>query len=421
MNRSLFNTPARLILFLALALTQLVTSCTSSTSTDNTIKPGPWRVALQAQGQEIPFIMEAEAKGDSTVLYLVNGEERILVDDIKTEGDSVKIRLHIFDADLIAKVDGDKMAGRFTRNDLAKRYSIPFTAEHGKSNRFKENPTPATYDFNGKWEVTFTKKDGKTYPAIGVFEQKDNYVTGTFMTETGDYRYLEGQVEGNQLKLSTFDGNHDYLFTATPSEENTLKGEYFAGLYDYETWTAKRNPDAKLASAEELTYLNPGFETLSFTLPDLEGKQVSLSDPKYKGKVVLVQLLGSWCPNCMDETKFLAPYYAKNKDRGLEIIGLGFERTPGYEQAVPRLKRMQERFDIEYDLLYGGVADKEVAAKVLPALNHVLSFPTTIFIGRDGKVRKIHTGFSGPGTGKYYEEWVADFNKTMDQLLAEKI
>ncbi|MDX5420106.1 MAG: TlpA family protein disulfide reductase [Hymenobacteraceae bacterium] len=420
MKSSFLNTPVRLILFLGLAFTQLLSSCTSTTSTDNAIKPGAWRVSLQAQGQEIPFIMEAAERGGKTVLYLVNGEERIQVDDIQQQGDSVKIRLHIFDADLIAKVDGDKMAGRFTRNDLAKRYSVPFTAEHGKTNRFKESPAPATYDYSGKWEVVFTKKDGKTYPAIGVFEQKDNHVTGTFLTETGDYRYLEGQVEGDQLKLSTFDGNHDYLFTAQPGNESTLKGEYFAGLYDYETWTAKRNENAQLAKADELTYLNPGYDSLSFTFPDVNGKQVSLSDEKYKGKVVLVQLLGSWCPNCMDETKFLAPYYAENKDRGLEIIGLGFERAQGYENAVPRLKKMQERFDIQYDLLYAGPADKAAAAQALPALNHVLSFPTTIFIGRDGKVRKIHTGFSGPGTGKYYEEWVADFNKTMDELLAEK-
>ncbi|WP_461490593.1 peroxiredoxin family protein [Pontibacter sp. HJ8] len=390
------------------------------TSTDNTLKPGPWRVVLQAQQQEIPFIMEVEEKDGNPALYLINGEERILVDDIKTEGDSLKIRLHIFDADLIAKVKGDKMEGRFTRNDLKKPYSVPFTAEHGKTNRFKENPAPATYDYTGKWEVVFTKKDGKSYPAIGMFEQRDNHVTGTFLTETGDYRYLEGQVEGDQLKLSTFDGNHDYLFKAAPKDEKTVQGEYFAGLYDYETWTATRNENAELARADSLTYLKPGYESLSFTFPNTEGKQVSLSDDKYKGKVVLVQLLGSWCPNCMDETQFLAPYYAKNKDRGLEIIGLGFERTPGYEQAVPRLKRMQERFNIEYDLLYGGIADKEVAAKALPALNHVLSFPTTIFIDRAGKVRKIHTGFSGPGTGKYYEEWVVEFNKTMDELLAEK-
>ncbi|MEJ8802099.1 peroxiredoxin family protein [Pontibacter sp. H249] len=421
MNRYLFNTPARLILFLALALTQVITSCNSSTSEENSLQTGTWRVGLQrTDGVEIPFIMEAEAKNGTTVLYLVNGEERILVDDIKQEGDSLKIRLHIFDADLIAKVNGDKMAGRFVRNDLDDRYSLPFTAELGNNTRFKANPAPATFKFDGKWEVVFTDQDGKSYDAIGVFEEEGNDVTGTFLTETGDYRYLEGQIEGNELKLSTFDGNHAYLFTAKPANDSTLKGDFYSGMNGYESWTAKRNPDAQLASADTLTYLKPGFETLNFTFPNLEGKPVSLSDDKYKNKVVIVQLLGSWCPNCMDETKFLAPYFAENKDRGLEIIGLGFERAQGYENAVPRLKKMQERFDIQYDLLYAGSADKEAAAKALPALNHVLSFPTTIFIGRDGKVRKIHTGFSGPGTGKYYEEWVADFNKTMEQLLAEK-
>lgn len=421
MNRYLFNTPARLILFLALALTLMVTSCTSTTSLDNTIKEGSWRVALQhADGKEIPFIMEAEKKVDKTVLYLVNGEERILVDDIKQEGDSLKIRLHIFDADLIAKVEGDKMVGRFVRNDLPEYYSVPFTAEHGKKNRFEPTPAPASFNFDGKWEVVFKEEDGNTYNAVGVFEQKENNVTGTFLTETGDYRYLEGQVEGDELKLSTFDGNHAYLFTAKPTNDSTLSGEFYSGMNGYESWTGKRNPDAKLASADSLTFLNPGYETLSFTFPNLEGEQISLSDPTYKNKVVIVQLLGSWCPNCMDETKFLSPYYDKNKDRGLEIIGLGFERSPEFEKAAARLNKMKERFDIDYELLVAGVSDKEAAAKALPALNHVLSFPTTIFIGRDGKVRKIHTGFSGPGTGKYYEEWVADFNQTVDQLLAEK-
>ncbi|WP_439881970.1 peroxiredoxin family protein [Pontibacter sp. MBLB2868] len=421
MNRYLFNTPARLILFLASALTLMVTSCTSTTSTNVLLQEGTWRVALQrTDGHEIPFIMEAEEQNGKTVLYLVNGEERILVDDIKQEGDSLKIRLHIFDADLIAKVDGDKMAGRFVKNDTAEPYSVPFTAEHGNTSRFAAASAPATFDFDGKWEVVFKEEDGNTYDAIGVFEQKNDNVTGTFLTETGDYRYLEGRVEGNQLKLSTFDGNHAYLFTAKPENDSTLTGDFYSGMKGYESWTAKRNATATLANADSLTFLNPGYETLNFTFPNLQGKQVSLSDPKYKNKVVIVQLLGSWCPNCMDETKFLSPYYDSNKNRGLEIIGLGFERSPEFEKAAARLQKMQERFNIDYDLLVAGVSDKEAAAKALPALNHVLSFPTTIIIGRDGKVRKIHTGFSGPGTGKYYEEWVADFNKTMNQLLAEK-
>jgi peroxiredoxin len=425
MKRTYSNTSARLILLFTLLLTIGFTSCNQNKmdTANQTIKPGTWRVALQhAAGVEIPFIMEAESRNDSTVLYLVNGEERILVDEITTMGDSVKIRLHIFDADLIAKVDDDKMAGRFVKNDTQAPYSVPFTAEHGNTNRFKAAPADANYSYNGKWEVVFTDTTGNSYKAVGVFEQDGNKVTGTFLTETGDYRYLEGQVDGDQLGVSTFDGNHAYLFTAKPTDANTLKGDFYSGMNYTETWTAKRNENAQLADANSLTFLKPGYEKLDFTFPDIDGSgNISLSDEKYKGKVVLVQLVGSWCPNCMDETKFLAPYYDKNKDRGLEIIGLGFERSPEFEKAAPRLQKMKDRMNVNYDLAVAGISDKEAAAKALPALSHVLSFPTTIYIGRDGKVRKIHTGFSGPGTGKYYEDWVADFNKTMDQLLAEKI
>jgi peroxiredoxin len=423
MKRTYSNTSARLILLFTLLLTIGFTSCNQNKmdTANQTIKTGTWRVALQhAGGVEIPFIMEAETRNDSTILYLVNGKERILVDEISTVGDSVKIRLHIFDADLIARVDDGKMAGHFVRNDLSYPYSVPFTAEHGNTHRFKAKPAAANYNYDGKWEVVFTDTTGSSYKAVGVFEQDNNKVTGTFLTETGDYRYLEGQVDGNQLNLSTFDGNHAYLFTATPEDENTLKGDFYSGMNYTETWTAKRNANAALADANTLTFLKPDYEKLDFTFPDIDGNgNISLSDDKYKGKVVIVQLLGSWCPNCMDETKFLAPYYDKNKGRGLEIIGLGFERSPEFEKAAPRLQKMKDRMNVNYDLAVAGISDKEAAAKALPALSHVLSFPTTIYIGRDGKVRKIHTGFSGPGTGKYYEDWVADFNKTMDQLLAE--
>lgn len=422
MKRTIFNTSTRLILFFLLIAAQVLTSCNESAREEESslIKPGTWRVALQAQGQVIPFIMEADTTGGKEVLYLVNGEERILLDEIEQKGDSVKIKLHIFDADLIAKIEDNNMTGRFTRNDLDYRYSVPFTAELGNSNRFKEDPAAATFNYDGKWEVVFTNRDGKSYKAVGVFEQDNNNLTGTFLTETGDYRYLQGQVEGDQLKLSTFDGNHAYLFTAAPTTADELKGEFFSGMKDYETWTAKRNENAKLAAADSLTFLKPGYDKLSFSFPDLTGKQVSLADSKFKGKVVIVQLLGSWCPNCLDETLFLSPYYNKNKDRGLEIIGLGFERSPEFDKAAARLQKMKDRLNINYNLLVAGTSDKEAAAKALPALNHVMSFPTTIFIDRAGKVRKIHTGFSGPGTGKYYDEFVTDFNKTVEELLAEK-
>ncbi|TXK48711.1 TlpA family protein disulfide reductase [Pontibacter qinzhouensis] len=413
------NTPIRLFLFLGVALAQVLTSCSSSTSDATTIAAGTWRAVLVTQGQQIPFLLEASEMEGKPVLYLINGEERILLDDIAQQGDSIRIGLHIFDADLIAKVEGDKMAGRLVKHDTPSYYGIPFTASRGQNYRFSENPAPATYNYAGKWEVTFADTTGKTTNAVGVFEQDQNSLTGTFLTETGDYRYLAGEVAGDKLALSAFDGNHVYLFTAVPADANSVKGEFFSGITGYRTWTATRNENAALTHADSLTFLKPGYDQLAFSFPNLEGKNVSLSDPKYKNKVVVVQLLGTWCPNCMDETQYLAPFHKENQKRGFEVIGLGFERSPEFEKAAARLLKMKERLNIGYELLVAGPADNKAAAEALPALNHVMSFPTTIIVDRKGKVRKIHTGFSGPGTGAYYEEWVTDFNNTIDKLLAE--
>ncbi|GAB2540624.1 peroxiredoxin family protein [Rufibacter soli] len=391
----------------------------SSPSTSSELKTGPWRGTIAVNGQEMPFNFTVSEEGGKQVAHLINGDEKILIDEISYAQDSVRLQMHIFDAALIAKVDGNKLTGRWERKDVAEPYSLPFSAEHGKTSRFSENPAKPALNVNGKWEVNFTEEDGQTYPSIGEFVQKGNALTGTFLTTTGDYRYLQGQVSGNELKLSAFDGAHAYLFTATGGADSTLTGHFYSGKAGHETWTAKRNPDFKLASADTLTHLKPGYDRLDFSFPDLTGKKVSLTDPKFKGKVVVAQIFGSWCPNCMDETAFLAPWYAKNKSRGVEVVGLGYEVSPDFEKAKTRIEKMRDRMKVDYTLLVAGTKDKELVAKSLPALNHVLSFPTTIIIDKQGKVRKIHTGFSGPGTGKYYEEFVQDFNKTIDQLLAE--
>jgi thiol-disulfide isomerase/thioredoxin len=146
-----------------------------------------------------------------------------------------------------------------------------------------------------------------------------------------------------------------------------------------------------------------------------------LSDEKFQNKVVIVQLFGTWCVNCLDETKFLTKWYSENHQKGVEIIGLAFEAKPGFEYASKRVGKMKEKLGVPYDLAIGGTKDKKEASKKFPMLNEITSFPTTIFIGKDGKVKKIHTGFSGPGTGKYYQEFVNSFNQTVEDLIAENV
>lgn len=167
------------------------------------------------------------------------------------------------------------------------------------------------------------------------------------------------------------------------------------------------------------TYLKEGYKKLDFTLPDLDGKPVSLSDEKYKGKVVIVEIIGTWCPKCTDQTAFLSPWFKKNKQRGVEAIAIGFEQKDDLDYARYTLGKLRERYRIEYDILFGGIADKKVASDKLPSLNRMMAFPTTIIIDRKGEVRQIHTGYAGKVTGKYYDEYVKKWNQYLDALIAE--
>ncbi|HEX8039637.1 MAG TPA: TlpA disulfide reductase family protein [Chryseosolibacter sp.] len=406
-------------------LSGALAGCTNDPEDATLLKSGMWRAVLDIQGRELPFNFEVtrdEAGGyDAT---LINGDERLLLDEVTVSGDSVDMRLHIFDADLKARISGDTLTGVFVKN-YEKNYRLPFEAVYGQEYRFVPiDSSEQPLDFTGKYEVTFVHNDTvgnkmDTTKAVGIFHQSGNHVTGTFMTPTGDYRFLEGNAVGREMQLSTFDGNYAYLFRATMEEGGGLRGEFFSGKTRSEEWVAKPNDDVRLPDAESLTYLKEGYDRITFTFPDADGKPVSLGDEKYRGKVVILQLMGSWCPNCMDETRFLAPWYHDNKDRGVEIIGLAYERLADFNYASARVKKMAEKMAIEYDILIAGTNEKGMASKSLPMLNDVMAFPTTIFIGKDGKVKKIHTGFNGPGTGAYYDQFIEDFNETVNELLKE--
>lgn len=400
----------RFILFFVMVA--LLTACVKPKAE---LQPGTWRGVIELQGQQLPFQFEVEKSDSGYRVYLRNASEKIALDEVSIKGDSVDMVLHIFDASLKAKIEGNRLSGTFYKN-YAPDFSLPFTAEFGKDYRYAE-AGEASVDFSGKYQIEFTTTENK-YASIGVFEQNGNRVTGTFLTPTGDYRFLEGNVIDKQLFLSTFDGNHAFVFTAG-LDGDSIKGDYYSGKSSHETWKGVRNDNATMPDADTLTYLKPGYETLEFSFPDVDGRKVSLKDEKFKGKVVVLQIFGTWCPNCMDETKFLTQWYRENRDRGVEVLGLAYERKPDFTYASERVRKMKSKLGVPYDFVIAGVNDKEKAAETLPALNQVLAFPTTIFIGKDGKVKKIHTGFSGPGTGIYYEQFVQQFNESINSYLAE--
>ena len=157
-------------------------------------------------------------------------------------------------------------------------------------------------------------------------------------------------------------------------------------------------------------------EPLRFSFPDLTGQIVTNADARFRGKVLLVNISGSWCPNCHDEAPFLASLYRTYQPKGFEIVTLSFEE--GDQLTNPtRLRAFIAQYGIGYTVLVAG-EPAQLAEKVPQAVN-LNAFPTSFLVGRDGRVRGVHAGFPSPGSGDFYTKAERDVTSEVERLLAE--
>ncbi len=386
---------------------------TTALKAQSFLTEGKWRgVFHQPNGTDVPFNFEVTGKTAILVhIYLLNGSERFPTSGVSQKGDTVYIAFDQFETELALKVNGNKANGFFRRKEAQGR-NIPVDATFGDTFRFADNGEKPAANISGKYDVYF---NGHTLPnekKVGLFKQEGSKLTATFLSISGDYRYLEGVVQGNKFYLSAFIGGGVSYFSGSFDDPKVLNGKV-GNL----TFVATKNEEAALPDPYKLTYLKEGYKTFDFTLTDADGKKISLQDEKFKNKVTIITIGGTWCPNCMDEATFMAPWYKVNKARGVEVIGIQFERKadPAYVKAA--MEKFKARFGIEYTELFGGIADKNGVAAAFPALNTFLSYPTMLFIDKKGNVDKIYTGFTGPATGDYYTQFIKEFNEEVDKLL----
>ena len=399
--------------FLLILISALTFSCQDSKPE---LKSGVWRATMELQDKkQLPFNIQINEDGTAVIS---NADERITVDQITIDGDSVKIAHPVFAGIFKGILSEDIITGNFEIDNMGR--SIPFKMVYGQDYRFGL-VDGAIHDISGTWEIEFTEDDGVSYPAQGVFEQVGNQLKGTIRTETGDYRYLQGVVDGDSLMLSTFDGAHAFLFGAKVTDSTLANGIFYSGNHYKAAFAGKFNPEYELADPDSLTFLKPGFDRFNFEFPDADGKLWTLDDPQFEDKVVVVQLMGTWCPNCLDETKYFAEYIAENPDNGVEFISLAIDYSKTPEPAFKAINRLKSRFGLEYPivLIQHGTNSKDAASEKLPMLNKVLSYPTTIVVDKKGEVRKIHTGFNGPATGDKYLEFKTEFEAFLAELVAE--
>lgn len=420
-----------------------LSGCVAADQSFTRVAPGVWRGVLALEHFSIP----AKNKKEVTILYdqfkpgevpfnftvtyltdekfyieIMNGKERIRLDSIQygrdraLARDTMDVWFPEYQSYIHAEIRGNVMQG-YWKLTTKENYQIPFYADSGRDYRFTPLKEPPTSDISGNWATLFgiEGKAEDQEEAVAEFQQQGNHLEGTFRTESGDYRYLEGTVQGHRFWLSCFDGAHAYLFSGA-IQGDTLQGEFRSGTQFRTLWEAWKDPKFDLPSADSIAHIKPGHN-IEFQVNTPEGGQLSYPSPAFDGKIKVFTIMGTWCPNCKDEMIFLRDYLKEHPDIAgdIKVVGFAFERGKDVAKATSHLLEYKKKLGIPFDIVYAGEPNKDTVLAFFPALDKLPGYPVMMVIDKQGQVREVHTGFDGPATSRY-TAFKEDFDKLMREM-----
>lgn len=386
---------------------------------------GPWlgviRIDTTDRTLDIPFNMRYIHEGDSLDYFEVkNAGETILIREYRIAGETVFLRFPVFRAEVVALLRNDSMTGHYYPKGIKEGTSYRFYALRGVEDRFPWYTDSASVNVTGRWRIIENPGTTDSSEMVGEFVQQGSRVTGTILNTGGDYRYLQGKVSGNRFMISAVDGAHTIVLTALVSGDGRMtSGRFLGSLRWRSAWIAQRDEAARLPGSESLVRVKEHAQPFTFSFPDTRGNIVALTDGQFRGKVVIVQAAGSWCPNCMDETRFFGGLYSKYRDKGLEIVALCFENKT-LDDSKAGIERFASQTGATYPFLYAGPRGRDALRNVFCNIEGQMAYPTTQFLDRRHNVRKVETGFSGPGTGEHYQQYVTETTRFIEELLNEQ-
>lgn len=395
--------------YLSFGFLLIMMSCFSKPKID-----GNWKIDIALQDKVLPVLVTFSSDyGDKLTGHLINGAEKLQLEGTLTEGNRFEVSIAAHYAKLSGKFKGNKIEGEWIRTNK-ENFKVEFKGARTSLDflftEYENEKTPLSLD--GKWKIQLDdKKIG-----LGVFEQEGSRVQGSILTSTGDYRYLDGHITENKIYLYGFDGVFSFIFEGV-LEKDQFVANMYSGISDQKKVTGFRDEKFLLADPLTLTEkLNDAPVKLS--LKNIDGAVVDLDQGEFKNKAKVIQVFGSWCPNCHDESTFFAKWRKSNSEKLDEIkfIAVSFEKASSRAEALKNLQRARKKLGMDYDVVLADFDNSVKVTDVLP-LKSSVAFPTTIYLSRDNKIQKIHTGFSGQATGEYFEAFTKDFNQTIESLL----
>jgi thiol-disulfide isomerase/thioredoxin len=375
---------------------------------------GLWdATVVMANGVEIPFRMELSGSGANVKGSFFNGDEKVTSTTGRLENGALVLSFDEYGTRLEATVKDGKLEGQYTRGTRGAPY--PFQAKKFAPVPVGEKEIPS---IGGLWNVQVKSSKGESAWQL-IVRQSGAEASASILRIDGDTGALTGAYRDGKFVLSHFSGARPLRLEVTPNADGTLSvvQNKDAPLVATRAEIAKAKGLPEPSDPSRFTSVKDPTEPFRFSFPDINGRMVSNTDPKFQGKVLIVSIAGSWCPNCHDEAPFFTELYKKYRSKGLEIVALSFEEEAQIKDPV-RLRAFIKKYGIEYTVLIPG-EPKDLNDKV-PQGSNLNAFPTSFYIGRDGRVKSVHAGFPGKATGKFHTEAKEEITALVERLLAEK-
>jgi len=375
---------------------------------------GLWDATVIVNSVEIPFRLELSSTGTGAKGSFFNGDEKLTSTTGSFEHGALVLSFDEYETKLEATLKDGRLEGQYSRGTRGAPY--PFQAKRFAPVKVDAANVPS---IAGLWNVQVQSSKGESAWQL-IVRQSGGEVSAAILRVDGDTGTLTGTFADGRFVLSHFSGARPLRVELTPQADGTLavvqnKDNPLTAIRS-EIARAKGLPEP--SDPSRFTTMRDPTEPLRFSFPDLSGKTVSNTDDRFRGKVVIVSISGSWCPNCHDEAPFLVELYRKYRGRGLEIVSLSFEEAAQLKNPT-RLRAFNKRYGIEYTVLLPG-EPRELADKMPQAVN-LNSFPTTFYLGRDGRVRGVHAGFPGKASGKFHQETKDEVTADVERLLNERV
>ena len=408
----------RTSLSLGIGITILLIGCTKAPLPQE----GLWQGTVTlVENKQVSFQMMLKLQREASSGYFLVGDEQTPIPEVYQRGDSVLLEISEYGAAVRGVWDGEKLKGSFLRfrtDTLA--FPVEATPLSPAASTAKREPT-TDVPLVGKFQVYFQQSGGTDSSTIATFWVKNDSIYGTFIAQDGDYGLMVGKQVGDLLQVNRFTGWQANVLDMK-RENGVWTGKYYA----------RKNPpvsfrlEPRVALPKEhpgarLTRMKDPRKPFVFSGVTITGDTLTHLDPRFKGKVLLIDIMGTWCHNCMDASPLLQQLYKEFQPQGLEIVGLSFELSDDPQTARKNLMLYQERFGITFPLLFCGTTDDpNVDARLRSQVEEFFAYPTTFFVGRDGRVKKVHVGFKGPGIGEEFQQQVEEYYQVVRELLEKK-